>query len=62
MMVDDFWGHYEYMNFYQQIKLVFPEREPQELPLEHEIFHCVYDLKEKPQMPSIHSWSLQDPK
>ena len=30
--------------------------EPEELPLEHEIFHCVYRLKEKPQVPSIHAW------
>ena len=52
-MVDDFWGEDEWYNFYQQIKRVFPDREPVELPLEHEIFHCVYDLKEKPQIPSI---------
>jgi hypothetical protein len=25
--------------------------------LEHPIFHIVYDLKEKPQVPSIHSWA-----
>jgi hypothetical protein len=54
MMVDDFWGDYEWNNFYQQIKRVFPDREPEELPLEHEIFHCVYRLKQKPQVPSIH--------
>ncbi len=53
-MVDDFWGDFEYQNFYDEIKRVFPEREPTEVPLEHEIFHCVYDLKEKPQLPSIH--------
>jgi len=52
-MVDDFWGDDEYYNFYQEIKRVFPDREPAEVPLEHEIFHCVYDLKEKPQLPSI---------
>ena len=52
-MVDDFWGQYEYLNFYNEIKRVFPDREPQEVPLEHEIFHTVYDLKEKPQLPSI---------
>jgi hypothetical protein len=56
MMVDDFWGDSEWHTFYQNIKRVFPEREPIELPLEHEIFHCVYDLKKKPQVPSIHSW------
>lgn len=55
LMVDDFWGNREWMNFYQQIKRVFPNREPQELPLEHEIFHCVYDLKKKPQVPSINA-------
>lgn len=55
LMVDDFWGDEEYDNFYSQIKRVFPEREAHEVPLEHPIFHCVYDLKEKPQIPSIHS-------
>jgi len=34
-------------------KRVFPEREPVELPLDHPIFHCVYDLKIKPQIPGI---------
>jgi hypothetical protein len=55
LMVDDFWGEEEYQNFYQQIRRVFPEAqyEPAEVPLSHEIFHLVYDLKEKPQIPSI---------
>lgn len=56
MMVDDFWGEDEWYTFYTQLKRVFPDREPQELPLSHEIFHCVYDLKERPQVPSIHAW------
>jgi hypothetical protein len=55
VMVDDFWGEWEYQNFYENLKRVFPEYEPIELPLDHEIFHCVYDLKIKPQVPSIHS-------
>jgi hypothetical protein len=53
LMVDDFWGDSEYYNFYEQIKRVFPDREPKELPLDHEIFNCVYRLKEKPQVNSI---------
>ena len=53
MMVDDFWGEREWMNFYQAIKQVFPDREYIDLPLEHEIFNNVYTLKEKPQVPSI---------
>jgi hypothetical protein len=61
LMVDDFWGDYQWENFHEQIRRVFPDREPKELPLDHEIFRCVYRLKEKPQVPSIHSWSRSDP-
>lgn len=53
LMIDDFWGEAEWQNCYQEIKRVFPDREPVDLPLEHPIFHCVFDLKEKPQVPSI---------
>jgi hypothetical protein len=53
LMVDDFWGEAEWNNFYRQIKRVFPDREPVELPLSHPVFHAVFDLKEKPQIPSI---------
>lgn len=56
MMVDDFWGDDEWFNFLQEIKRVFPDREPQDVPLEHEIFQCVYPLDEKPQVPSIHEF------
>lgn len=58
LMVDDFWGDSEYENIRDQIARVFPDRAPQDLPLEHELFHCVYDLKEKPQTPSI-NWAVQ---
>ena len=53
LMVDDFWGEDEWTNFYDEIKRVFPDREPLEIPLDHPIFHCVYDLQERPQIPSI---------
>ncbi|HYV28529.1 MAG TPA: DUF4159 domain-containing protein, partial [Candidatus Eisenbacteria bacterium] len=55
LMVDDFWGQREWDNFYQEIKRVLPEPkfEPSELDLKHEIFHCVFDLKEKPQIPNV---------
>ncbi len=58
LMVDDFWGDEELANFTSEIQRVFPDRKPEEVPLEHEIFHCVYNLKEKPQLPSIGAaWS-----
>ena len=55
LMVDDFWGEAEWRNFYEQIKRVFPDREPQELPITHPVFHCVLPLKEKPQIPNIYT-------
>ena len=56
LMVDDFWGEREWANFEEQIRRVFPNRPIEELPLEHEIFHMVYDLKEKPLIPSVHAY------
>ena len=56
IMVDDFWGDRALFDMLQTLRRVFPDREPREVPLEHEIFQCVYPLKEKPQIPSIHSW------
>lgn len=53
LMVDDFWGDSQWENFAREFKRVFPDRDPVELPLDHEIFHIVYQLKEKPQIPSI---------
>jgi len=57
LMFDDFWGELEWSNFHQEIKRVFPDREPEDLPMEHQIFHCVFDLKEKPQVPGI-QWGI----
>jgi len=52
--VDDFWGEENWDYFEREVlKRVFPERQAVELPLEHPIFHCVYDLKEKPQIPNV---------
>jgi Domain of unknown function (DUF4159) len=53
LMVDDFWGEREWENFAREMKRVFPDRVPEDVPLKHEIFHIVYDLKERPQIPSI---------
>jgi len=56
LMVDEFWGREQWDHFYRQIKRVFPRREPRELSLDHEIFHNVFDFKEKPQVVAIHFW------
>lgn len=55
LMIDDFWGDEQYDNLRLELERVFPDRTPSEVPLSHEIFHCVYDMKEKPQVPAIGS-------
>lgn len=44
LMVDDFWGQAEWDGVYRAMKQVLPGREPVDLPRQHQIFHCVYDL------------------
>lgn len=53
VMVDDFHGVRNWENFYQALKMIFPDREPIEIPLEHQIFHMVFDLKDRYQIPNI---------
>jgi hypothetical protein len=53
VMVDDFWGDREWHHFYEEIKQVFPDREPVELTLDHPIFHTVFNFKQQPQTPSV---------
>jgi hypothetical protein len=51
IMFDDFWGMREWTNFTAEMTKLFPERAIEDLPLEHPIFHGVFDLKERPQVP-----------
>ena len=56
LMADDFWGTYQWDNFEREIKRVLPERAFVELPMDHPVFHCVFNLnvpKNKLQTPNI---------
>ncbi len=57
LMVDDFWGDREWEGFIHEFDQVFPNRdvagELVELTIDHPIFHCVFDLQELPQVPSL---------
>ncbi len=58
LMVDDFWGDDEWLNWEQQFSRVLnPEEYPmEELDLSHAIFNCVFELKEKPQVTTPWHW------
>lgn len=56
LMMDDFWAPEGWENVLQEMRGVFPDREPRELSLKHQIFHTVYDLKQLPQVVDIRTW------
>jgi hypothetical protein len=55
LMADDFWGEAAWENFETQIKRLFPEptRAFVELTLDHPIYHCVFEIKSKGQVPNM---------
>lgn len=56
LLMDDFWGEYEWQNVQVQLKKVFPDYPIKELPLEHPIFHCYFDIDEVIQVPNVGNW------
>lgn len=60
LLADDFWTRKAWQQVRSQIKRVFPDREPVELTRDHEIFHIVYELKGRLQVPSIFAWQQGD--
>ena len=53
LIVDDFWGSYEWASFEQNIKRVLPEYEIVDMPMDHPIFHSYYEIEKIEQVPNI---------
>ena len=53
LVIDDFWGSWEWAAFEQQIRQVFPEHPIIEVPLDHPVFNAVYRIDEIMQVPAI---------
>lgn len=53
LVIDDFWGPWEWRNFEAQMARVLPDREIREIPLDHPIFHQFYDIDEVLQVPNL---------
>jgi Domain of unknown function (DUF4159) len=56
LFLDDFWGTYEWDNVVDQMRRIFPEYEIKDLPRDHSLFHCYFDINEVIQVPGIGSW------
>ena len=57
LMLDDFWGTEEWERFYESMQQVFPDRPVVEIPDADSIFHTVYDLDDRYQVPG--QWALR---
>jgi hypothetical protein len=53
LMLDDFWGEVQWANMAHEMKKVFPDRDWVEIPLDHPLYHCVFDIKSKGQVPNV---------
>jgi len=56
LMLDDFWGTEEWDRFEETMKVVFPDRPIVEIDNEDPVFHSVYDLDDRYQIPG--QWAL----
>jgi hypothetical protein len=52
LLCDSFYGTVEWEGFVAGIRRVFPDRPIVDLPDTHPIFHSVYDLTDRPQIPT----------
>jgi hypothetical protein len=56
LMLDDFWGTEEWGRFEETMKAVFPDRQIVEIDDTDALFHSVYDLDDRYQIPG--QWAL----
>ncbi len=53
LVVDDFWGTYEWLNFAGEMGRVLPGRPIEDIPLDHPLFHSFYQVDEIVQVPNV---------
>ena len=61
LVVDDFWGSWEWENFEAEMALLLPGRKLEEVPLEHPIFRAFYDISELVQVPNVYQGTTGGP-
>ena len=57
LLLDDFWGSNEWARFDESMKMVFPDRPIVEIENTDQIFHTMYDLDDRYQVPG--QWALR---
>ena len=54
MVIDDFWGSWEWDSFEDAIRRVFPNRPIEDIPLDHPVFNAFYEISEVLQVPNVY--------
>lgn len=53
LVVDDFWGTYEWRTFETQMRRVLPGRPIVDIPLDHPVFNVFYNIDDLVQVPNV---------
>ena len=63
LVIDDFWGTYQWANFRSEMERVLPEYDIVDIPMDHPIMSAFYDIEEILQVPNVglgrmgmHTW------
>jgi hypothetical protein len=58
LWADDFWGEYAWEHWVNEIRKALPSGDfpLADVPLDHPLFHTLYDIREIAQIPSIGAW------
>ncbi|MBW8867703.1 MAG: DUF4159 domain-containing protein [Acidobacteria bacterium] len=58
LWADDFWGEYAWSHWENEIRKALPSADYPlfDVPLDHQLFHMLYDVREVAQIPSIGFW------
>ena len=58
LWADDFWGEYAWAHWENEIRKALPSSDYPlfDVPLDHQLFHMLYDVREVAQIPSIGFW------
>jgi hypothetical protein len=60
LWVDDSWGSYAWQHWENEVRKIFPEAGQYpiiEVPMNHQMFHSLFDVTKLPQIPSIGMWA-----
>jgi uncharacterized protein DUF4159 len=59
LWADDFWGEYAFDHWAREIAKALPSGQYPilDVPLDHQLFHTLYDIHRIPQIPSINFWA-----